>query len=113
MLSEKAKEAIASARMDGGLAIADKTLWELAMLIARGRVKVRTSLRDFLEEVERICTVLPVTSAIAAHAVQFSGKFPPDAADRLIGATAVVYGAQLVTKDKIIRASGEVNCLFV
>jgi len=112
LLSERAKEAIASARMNGGLAIADKTLWELAMLISRGRVKVQTSLRDFLQEVERICTVIPVTSAVAERAVQFSEKFSLDPADRLIGATAMVYGAPLVTKDKIIRASGEVNCLW-
>lgn len=112
LLSPEAKAAIALARQQDGVAIADKTLWELAMLISRGRVNLRTSLLDFLQEVERNCTVLPVTSAIAERAVQFSDRYPNDPADRLIGATAVVHGFVLVTKDKDIRTSGEVNCVW-
>ena len=82
------------------------------MLITRKRVNVRTSLRDFLREVERNCSVLPVTSAIAERAVEFSERYPSDPTDRLIGATAVVHGLMLVTKDRAIRSSGEVNCVW-
>lgn len=82
------------------------------MLIARGRVNVKTSLRDFLQAVERNCTVLPVTSAIAERAVQFSERYPSDPTDRIIGATASIHGVRLVTKDKGIRRSGEVDCVW-
>jgi PIN domain nuclease of toxin-antitoxin system len=112
VLSGRARDAISTARQLDGLAIADKTLWELALLISRGRVKVRTSLIDFLREVERNCTVLPVTAAIAERAVQFSERYPNDPTDRLIGATAVIHGLKLVTKDREIRASGEVDCVW-
>jgi PIN domain nuclease of toxin-antitoxin system len=112
LLSAKAKDTITSARQQDGVAIADKTLWELAMLISKKRVSVRTSLLDFLQEVERNFTVLPVTSLIADRAVQFSDRYPIDPADRLIGATAIVHGFALVTKDRDIRASGEVNCIW-
>jgi PIN domain nuclease of toxin-antitoxin system len=112
LLSDDARGAIALARQNDGVAIADKTLWELAMLVSKGRVGVRTSLRDFLEAVERLCTVLPVTSAIAERAAQFSKRYPGDPTDRLIGATAVVNGMDLVTKDEGIRASGEVKCIW-
>ena len=112
LLSERAKDAISVARRQDGVAIASKTLWELAMLISRGRVGVRTSSRDFLEAVERNFTVLPITSAIAERAVQFSKRYPSDPADRLIGATAMVNGLALVTKDQGIRGSGEVDCVW-
>jgi PIN domain nuclease of toxin-antitoxin system len=52
--------------------------------------------------------VFPVTGAIAARAVLLSTRYPNDPADRLIGATALVHGLQLVTKDERIQASGEV-----
>jgi len=112
LLSDQAVEAIASARQQDGVAIADKTLWEIAMMISRGQVKVRTSMREFLEEVERNFTVLPITGAIAERAMQFSKRYPKDPTDRLIGATAVAHGLQLVTKDEAIRGSDEVNCVW-
>jgi PIN domain nuclease of toxin-antitoxin system len=112
LLSDGATEAISSARQEDGLAIADKSLWELAMLISRGRVGVRTSMRDFLEAVEQNFAVLPITSAIAERATKFSNRYPNDPADRLIGATAIAHGIKLVTKDEAIRASGEVDCVW-
>ena len=112
LLSDDATEAISTARRQDGVAIVDKTLWELAMLITRKRVGVKTSLRDFLQAVERYCTVLPVTSAIAERSVQFTARYPKDPTDRLIGATAVVHGLKLVTKDALIRGSNEVDCIW-
>ncbi|HEV2647160.1 MAG TPA: type II toxin-antitoxin system VapC family toxin [Acidobacteriaceae bacterium] len=112
MLSEKAASAISEARRHNGVAIADKTLWEIAMLISRKRIGIKTPLRDFLKEVEHYCTVLPITAEVAERAVQFSERFPKDPTDRIIGATAIVHGLSLVTSDKLIRASGEVECIW-
>jgi PIN domain nuclease of toxin-antitoxin system len=112
LLSKRAFEAIAEARRRDGVAVSDKTLWELAMLVSRGKVGVRTSLRDFLQAVEQNCTVLPITSAVAERSTQFSKRFPSDPTDKLIGATAIVHGMKLVTKDKAIRRSGEVDCVW-
>ena len=112
MLSDDARGAIASSRRQDGVAIADKTLWELAMLVSRKRVGVRTSLRDFLQSVERYCTVLPITGAIAERAIQFTARYPKDPTDRIIGATALIHGIPLVTQDKGIRRSKEVDCIW-
>ena len=112
LLSDQAVAAIQAAREQDGVAIADKTLWELAMLISRGRVGVRTSLREFLQEVERFCVILPLTAAIAERAVGLSKHYPKDPADRIIGATAMVHNMKLVTRDDAIRASQEVDCLW-
>jgi PIN domain nuclease of toxin-antitoxin system len=111
-LSKRAHEAIRLERQIDGLAISDKTLWELAMAISRGRLIVRTSVRDFLQIVEHNFTVLPITSAIAERSVLFSDQYPKDPTDRIIGATALVHGMKLITRDKRIRASREVDCIW-
>lgn len=111
-LSHRAHEAIRLERKIDGVAISDKTLWELAMAISKGRLAVRTSLIDFLRAVERNFTVLPITSAIAERSMRFTDRFPRDPCDRIIGATAIVHGMKLVTRDKRIRASKEVDCIW-
>lgn len=104
--------AIRAARESDGAAISDQTLWELALLVSRGRLKVQTSLRDFLQAVERKFAVLPITAAISERATRFSSRYPKDPADRLIGATALEHGISLVTRDTLITASGEVKCMW-
>lgn len=112
LLSSAAESAVRTARHSGGLAISDKTLWELARTIADKDLEVKTSPLQFLETCARTFTVLPITPAIALQAVQFSRKFPRDPADCLIAATAVVHRIPLVTKDGKIRKSGEVACIW-
>ena len=111
-LSKAAHLALLEGRQEGGVAIADITLREIAMLVARGRVKVSTPLDVYLRFVESLFQVLPIDGRTAVQAMRFGSSFPKDPADRLIGATAVVYGARLVTKDEQIRASGEVDCVW-
>lgn len=112
LLSTSAEEAIRVERQRDGVGISDKTLWELAMMISRGRVRVKTSLLHFLRAVEENFTVFPVTAEIADRAVSLSSNYPRDPADRVIGATALVHGLQLVTRDDHIRASGEVPVVW-
>ncbi len=104
-LSRAAAAAIRKARAEDGLAIAAITLWELAALIARGRIQaygtVEASVRLLVEGV----TVKPLTAEIAALATQFPDNYPRDPADRLIGATARAEGLVLVTQDARIRRS--------
>ena len=104
-LSRPALAAIHKARREDGLAIAAVTLWELAVLVARGRIQaygtVEASLRLLVEGV----TIKPLTADIAALATQFPDDYPHDPADRLIGATARAEGLSLVTRDEGIRRS--------
>jgi PIN domain nuclease of toxin-antitoxin system len=112
-LSKRAKEAIRAARVEGGLAIAGITLLELAWLVEKGR-RVETTLS--VESFVRLCaskmTVLPITPEIAARAVSCPDSYPKDPQDRLIGATALVEGIQLVTHDKLIKKSGVVPVIW-
>jgi len=105
-LSKRAKEAIRAARHQDGLAIAGITLLELAWLAEKGRVETTLSVESFVRLCTSKMTVLPITPEIAGRAVSFPEPYPKDPQDRLIGATALVEGIQLVTNDKLIRNSG-------
>jgi PIN domain nuclease of toxin-antitoxin system len=85
------------------------TLWEIASLSARGRIEVAVSLDVWLEEIERhgLIEVLPLTARVAAESVRLA-DFHNDPADRLIVATARVYGLPLMTADERIRKWGRV-----
>jgi PIN domain nuclease of toxin-antitoxin system len=104
-LSRDAASVIRRARRGGGLAVSAITLWELAQLVARGRVQVfgsvETSVRALIEDM----TVIPITPEIAALATQFPDDYPRDPVDRIIGATARAEAMTLVTRDERIRRS--------
>ena len=111
-LSKCAKEAIRAARVEGGLAIASITLMELAWLAENGRVETKLSVESFVRLCASKMTVLPITPEIAARAVSFPDPYPKDPQDRLIGATALVEGIQLVTRDKRINESGMIPIIW-
>jgi len=111
-LSKRAKDAIRAARSQGGLAIAGITLLELAWLAEKGRVATTLSVESFVRLCASKMTVLPITPEIAARAVSFPDSYPRDPQDRLIGATALVEGIQLVTHDKLIKKSGMVPIIW-
>jgi len=104
-LTRPASAAIRRALREDGLAISAITLWELATLVARGRIQaygtVDASVRLLIDGV----AVKPITPEIAALATQFPDDYSRDPADRLIGATARAEGMPLVTRDESIRKS--------
>lgn len=101
-----------TSRAGEGVCIASSTLWEIAMITAKGGFRLPGTLGDYLRYLESMFVVLPITGAIAERAVQFSDEYPKDPTDRLIGATAVAHELLLVTRDEKIRASGEVRCIW-
>jgi PIN domain nuclease of toxin-antitoxin system len=112
LLSKAATNAITEARKENGLTIAAISLWELAMLITRGRIQaygtVDASIRLLIEGIE----VRPLTPEIAALSTQFPEDYPHDPADRLIGATARAEGIALVTRDLKIRQSPLIQTIW-
>jgi len=106
-LSKAAASAIRRARSSDGLSIADVTIWELALLLARGVLQsggtVENTLRNLLGRSG--VSIKPITPEIAALATQFPIDYPRDPIDRLIGATARAEGLALVTRDEGIRKS--------
>lgn len=111
-LSKRAKDVIRAARLQGGLAIAGITLLELAWLAEKGRVETTLSVESFARLCASKMTVLPITPEIAARAASFPDSYPKDPQDRLIGATALVEGIELVTHDKKIKKSGMIPVIW-
>ena len=112
-LSPAARSAIEKGEAGGSLACCDISLWEVAMLIAKGRIKVDTDTGSFLRSTlaARGIRVLPITPEVAA--LSQSGAIPtPDPADRLIAATAIHHGAKLVTRDEALRALDRLSTVW-
>ncbi len=104
-LSRPAASAIRRARRHGGIAISAISVWELASLLARGRIRRYGTIESSLNLLIEGVVVLPITPEIAASAAQFPLDYPGDPADRIIGGTARVEGLTLVTRDERIRRS--------
>lgn len=94
-----------SRRQSEPLAISDITLFELATLVSKGRVRLNISLDSFLQEVESRFAVLPMNGRVCSLAMALPAAYSKDPADRIIGATALVQGLSLLTADAEIRRS--------
>lgn len=79
------------------------TWYELAWLATRERISVTTPIRSWLDELARDVRTLGVTPAIAHTAATLPSSFSGDPADRLIYATAIEHGLNLITKDRRLR----------
>lgn len=86
--------------------------WEIAMLASKGRIEMDRPARQWLEDAltNTGTILLPIEPAVAALAARL--PLHGDPADRLIVATAITNGAELVTKDEQIRASGLVVSIW-
>lgn len=105
-LSKPAQAAIEKAMQTKSVHVSCISSWEIALLVERGRIKLTLDVRDWLARCEAIpfITFVPVNTAIAVESVRLQ-EFPhADPADRIITATAMSLGAQLVTKDEKIRS---------
>ncbi|MHB8302902.1 MAG: type II toxin-antitoxin system VapC family toxin [Acidobacteriaceae bacterium] len=112
-LSRKASAAIDEARQDGeGLAIASMSLFELALIATRGLIQLDASVESFLQEVEALFIVRPLTGRISARSQTLPATYPSDPMDRIIGATALVEGLSLITADERIRKSKAVSTIW-
>ena len=112
-MSSRARKAINSGYKDESLACADISLWEVAMLIARGRVDPLMDAREFMQTLiaARRVRILPITADIAVLA-QSDLFAHGDPADRLIAATAQLHGAALVTSETKLRSLSHVKTIW-
>ena len=113
-LSARARSAIRRAIASDGIAISSISVWELASLFARGRLRSPGTTESAVAEIldSTGVTIREITPAIAALATQFPESYPGDPADRLIGATARAENLPLVTRDEHLRASPLLRCVW-
>jgi PIN domain nuclease of toxin-antitoxin system len=113
-LSRAATREIRKAQREGGCAIASISLWELALLFAKGRLRASGTVEASIREIVNVAgvSVLEITPEIAGLAMVFPEPYPRDPGDRLIGATARALGITLITQDQRILASPLVRAIW-
>ena len=114
-LPAPAQQALNRGRTQSELAIADITLWELALLHERGRLVLPPDISPIIYLKQLLAALrlqmLPITPEIAL--LSRSDQFlHGDPADRLIGATALQLGAPLITADSKLRALPELHTIW-
>ena len=85
------------------VAVAAITWYELAWLVANGRIRTTMPMRSWIALLARDVRTAALTPSIAAGAADLPKTFGGDPADRLIWATAVEHGWRLVTADGRLR----------
>lgn len=91
------------------LFLASISLWETAMLVAKGRLTLTMPTEEWMTRALAIpgLTVVPLSPEIAADSCSLPGIFHGDPADRLITASCRVENLTLITLDREILAYGE------
>lgn len=110
-LSEPARERIETATDIGVAAI---SCWEVAMLTSKQRIRLDRDVLTWIHQALRRPGVqlVPLTPAIAVAATQLAAELPGDPADRMIVASALHLDADLVTRDRALRAFGKVRTVW-
>jgi PIN domain nuclease of toxin-antitoxin system len=106
-LGEAALDALDGFPPDGRPFVSDISLWEVAMLTARGRLDLAKPLVEWLEAAShpRSVRVVAISARIAAETTTFARSSLKDPADRIIVATSRVFGLPLFTHDRAILRS--------
>lgn len=104
-IPDRTNHLLETAMQDRTLACSDISLWEIAMLCARGRLQPKAPPARYMHDILKamVLEVLPIGPEIAmiSQSDLFSHKDP---ADRIIAATALHYKAPLITADDKLRA---------
>jgi PIN domain nuclease of toxin-antitoxin system len=106
-LSREQRRMLGRATAAHPLYVSDISLWEIATLYERARIRLRLPLRDWLEAAVAppIVQRIGISPRIAAEVADLPSSFHRDPADRIIVASTRVLGATLLTRDsRIVEA---------
>jgi PIN domain nuclease of toxin-antitoxin system len=103
-LSTKAQRAIKRAQEKNAIYISAISIWEIAMLVKKKRLKLNMDVETWTSKIVDLPMVncVDVSPEIALKSVNLPNFSHPDPADRIIISTAQTHGMKLVTKDKKI-----------
>ncbi len=105
-LSPTAAQRLEDELRQGEVVASSMSAWEIAMLVAKGKLDLSVDVVDWLDAAAEIegFRFVPVDNAVAVHSNRLPGDIHPDPADRIIIALARQLGVALVTADaKILR----------
>ena len=98
-LGKQCRRVARQAAADAQLAVSAVSFWEIALLIAKRRLRSADSAREIRRQILAAgASELPLTGEVAVLAGELD-DLHSDAADRFIAATAIAYDATLITAD--------------
>jgi PIN domain nuclease of toxin-antitoxin system len=97
---------IIAASKQAGLFASAISIWEIAMLEAKGRLAFSTGISSWVEDAIKApgFQIVPLLPEISIDSTRLPGLFHGDPADRIIVATARFLKCSLITVDKKILA---------
>jgi len=106
-LGAKAIAALDTMAPDRRPFLCDISLWEVAMLVERGRLQIDVPLDEWLDAAAhpRSVQLVPLSPRIAAEVARLPDTFHRDPADRIIVATSRARRIPVLTHDDRIRRS--------
>lgn len=113
-LSARARRHLDSEMRGGPLLVSSISVWEVAMLSARGRLALTIGVEDWITHCEALpfLSFVPVGNRIALESVRLPAFPSPDPADRIIVATALGVGAAIVTADRHIQSYSRIRTVW-
>ncbi len=114
-LSQRAAKVIErETRTDGSVVVSAISVWEIALLVERGRIALAMELDDWLAAVESLegVKIVPVTARVAVQSIRLPGAFHRDPADRMIVALARELNAPVITADEKIQQYPHVKWIW-
>ncbi|HCW76152.1 MAG TPA: PIN domain nuclease [Candidatus Marinimicrobia bacterium] len=113
-ITSRVRKLIDQANEIGEILIADISLWEIAMLMSKGRLVVDTTYPEFIRLIQTAnrYVIQAITPEIADLSASLGTEINLDPADRLICATSIIKGAPLITADANLRSAKMVKTIW-
>ena len=111
-LGKQARKIADQGLADDALAVSAVSFWEIALLHQKGRISLTQDVAAWRKQLlEMGLREFPVDGEIGIAATRLA-NFHADPADRFITASAIFFGASLLTADKrILQWTGNVQCI--
>jgi len=112
-LTPKARKAISQADRDHKIMICEISLWEIAMLIKKGRMVTDVPFIELMRDIldSRNYVLQGISPEIASLATEMTID-TKDPADKLIAATSIILGLPLISADRFMHKSTEVRTIW-
>jgi len=113
-LSRAARSVIRRERGRAGLVVCVFSIWEIAKLVQKGKLKFSVPMREWIAEATGAAgvTIHPLTSEICLESAELPGIFHGDPAAKIIVATARLLKAPIVTADRKILDYSHVQTVW-
>lgn len=107
-LTSKARKVIAQAAKNENIFISVISIWEIAMLASKGKIKLGIPITNWMKKAlsPPEINLIPLSPEIAVESCNLPEDFHGDPAERIIVASARIENLLLLTKDQKILAYG-------